>query len=407
MTLLQVESNETVGTPYRLDALRRLIRTKPARSWGAYERELAIFLLIVNQGSEKIGTQEAKDMNESAEGSSNLESTEVDMPSSASTSLPHPARLNEKSDVINEHSQKILPKQEESEKSTRFVSNIGASQMFIGAATIIGVIATLLIFLFGDNILNRIQDSSTISVTEPQEIEEFDFQPSFAFNNPEFIHPRIVNDLIGWISDGGNQIVSINLNDSQDSNRYSGEISVEFEGNESTTPWIYWREKKTIGESGNSRLQYNGYKFIGSTIDGVQAIHFRTKDGGAIVRNFVLFAKIDIDRIFYYSHEGLSEDEKTGVEPRYQIREILNLVGMIFLGDRWEGSIAISDGEVIVSGRDVYDRCEEGGSSENERFEFILFDGVECKVSPAEFTPQIYSYKIPPADFEITANRNR
>lgn len=344
-------------------------------------------------------------MNESIEESGQEDSAEINTLSSRSTSLLDSDQLIEGNGMSNERSSRM---QLQSEKASILASNTQNGWNPITVLTVvgvviaaIGVVITILIFAIGDNILERAQEITTISLDQSQESEELNFQPSYAFNSPEFIHPRIINDMVGWISDGGNQITSINLNDSQDSNRYSGEISIEFEDNDSATPWIYWREKEIEGENGDSRLQYNGYKSIGSTGDGVQAIHFRTNGGAAIVRNFVLFLKIDIDRIFYYSHEGLSEDERIGVEPRYQIREILTLVGMIFLGDRWEGNIAISDEEVIVSGRDVYDRCVEGGSSENELFEFLLFDGIECEMSPAENAPQIYSYKIPPENLNL------
>ena len=33
----------------------------------------------------------------------------------------------------------------------------------------------------------------------------------YSFINPEFINPQILNDLSGWLSDTGDQIVSINI----------------------------------------------------------------------------------------------------------------------------------------------------------------------------------------------------
>ena len=54
-------------------------------------------------------------------------------------------------------------------------------------------------------------------------------------------HPKIVNDLVGSLSDLGDQVVAISLLDSQDSNRYFGEIAVtpQLDPMEPSWPWIY------------------------------------------------------------------------------------------------------------------------------------------------------------------------
>jgi uncharacterized protein len=51
-------------------------------------------------------------------------------------------------------------------------------------------------------------------------------EASYSFTTAPFINPRIVEDLSTWDSDRGDQVIAINVNDSQHSNRYAGEPEV-------------------------------------------------------------------------------------------------------------------------------------------------------------------------------------
>ena len=46
----------------------------------------------------------------------------------------------------------------------------------------------------------------------------------FSFTRTEYINPMIISDLVGWISDGGDQVVAVNVTDSNVSNRYFATI---------------------------------------------------------------------------------------------------------------------------------------------------------------------------------------
>ena len=109
------------------------------------------------------------------------------------------------------------------------------------------IFLALLVFLFGDNIVSRIagwgapKDSGNHADDPPRPIMNRRFHATYSFRKAPFVHPKIVDDLIGNLSDTGEQVVAINLLDSQDSNRYFGEILVAPQADpmEPSWPWVY------------------------------------------------------------------------------------------------------------------------------------------------------------------------
>ncbi len=63
----------------------------------------------------------------------------------------------------------------------------------------------------------------------------------YSFAKAPFIPPRIVGDLNTWLSDGGDQVVAVNLTDSVDSNRYYGAIEISENG--ADNPFVHTDEQ--------------------------------------------------------------------------------------------------------------------------------------------------------------------
>jgi uncharacterized protein len=64
---------------------------------------------------------------------------------------------------------------------------------------------------------------------------------SYSFDKPPYINPRIVEALSTWISDHGDQIVEINLTDSQRSNRFFGKTLVK--STPGKNPFVYFEHQ--------------------------------------------------------------------------------------------------------------------------------------------------------------------
>ena len=163
----------------------------------------------------------------------------------------------------------------------------------------------------------------------------------YSFNKAPFISPRIIQDLSTWISDHGDQVVAINVLESQDSNRYFGDALVR--NIEGQNPSIY--TEVTTVESGETNQQSFGYQFIGKTDSGVYVLE--TSDWGGGSGNFrnLLLVTCEYD-------QSIKCDWEKGVIQSGGKRLLIKKQGEIPLGDRWDGELKV-DGNSIFVGKDT------------------------------------------------------
>jgi len=110
-------------------------------------------------------------------------------------------------------------------------------------------------------------------LAEPINLEELDY----SFTKEPFIHPKIIKDLSTYLSDSGDQVVGINLKDSQNSNRYYGEIHTrELEGGGTS---VYWDEsgvmaiERSDGEIVTFKTREGfEYTYVGKTDSGIHVL---------------------------------------------------------------------------------------------------------------------------------------
>ena len=212
------------------------------------------------------------------------------------------------------------------------------------------------------------------------------------------MHPKIINDLVGYLSDVGDQVVAINLLDSQDSNRYFGEIAVtpQVDPMEPSWPWVYSVDgeenaDKTLGELWGRR--WYAYRYVGSTQNGLDVLHTRYSGGGSGIFNSVVFIRTEVDQGVDYPLARLGSTRKEAARPEIHDRELIRFVGKIPLGDRWLGTIEVVGNDVVVRGRDLYERCESGGVSTMETVEMAHFMDMDCKDGGPDDPPPARVYE--------------
>jgi|TARA_B100000959_G_C14840387_1_gene565773 hypothetical protein len=154
-------------------------------------------------------------------------------------------------------------------------------------------------------------------------------EDNYRFNKPPYIHPAIIKDLSTWLSDTGDQVVAINLTDSQDSNRYFGDIQVREITGES--PYIYFTKDRDSF----------GYQYVGQTKDGAHILYTSDSGGGSGVFKNLMFVMIEADR-------GIVFNEEEGVIASTKGRVIIKKLGAVVLGDRWAGELTIKGNELVI-----------------------------------------------------------
>ena len=153
----------------------------------------------------------------------------------------------------------------------------------------------------------------------------------YSFYKSEYIHPKIIEDMSGGLADTGELIVSVNLLDANDSNRYSGEVKVRNIENE-PYPYVYFEE---------DRVSF-GYQYIGTTESGIHVLYTLDRGGGTGVFRDLMFFTFEED-------EGIDDYAASEVIKRVRIN--LKYLGYIGLGDRYDGQFQLKGG-LLKIGKD-------------------------------------------------------
>ena len=148
----------------------------------------------------------------------------------------------------------------------------------------------------------------------------------YSFIDSEFINPRILDDLCGWLSDTGDQIVSINITDSNESNRYFGDIDVKRFDSEFPTV--------TCTNEGG----WVSYKYIGRSFSGFHIVQTWSNGGGSGIFCNVLLVTLSLDSALEY--DGVKYEKKS--------RYVIKLIGSFPLGDRYDGKIGYKLGILTI-----------------------------------------------------------
>ncbi len=149
----------------------------------------------------------------------------------------------------------------------------------------------------------------------------------YSFVCKEYINPRILEDLIGWISDTGDQIVSINITESNDSNRYFGNITS--------------KEKQTGFPciTNTYDQEWCSYQYLGRSFTGIHIVQTWSNGGGSGIFCDIVFVTLSLDSALEYDDNGNKKNK----------RFVIKLIGTLPLGDRYEGAVSYKFGLLTIS----------------------------------------------------------
>lgn len=180
-------------------------------------------------------------------------------------------------------------------------------------------------------------------------------ETEYSFTRAPFVNPRILYEMSAWLSDGGDLVVAINLEDANDSNRFSTwSDEVEVRESAGRCPFVRWRQKP--GAEGHSRDSF-GYRYLGMTDSGVSVLLTASSGGGSGTFMDLLFLAAE-------RGQGIAHDEERNdgaVVRADRERVVLRKWGTIALGDRW-------DGELRLRGNDLFIGRDEGWFADHPDF---------------------------------------
>lgn len=148
----------------------------------------------------------------------------------------------------------------------------------------------------------------------------------FSFISSELINPRILEDLVGWLSNTGDQVVSINITESNQSNRYHGEITAK----ELDSGYPVITSKHDEGSF--------SYRYLGCSFSGVHLIQTWDHSGGSGVFCNVLLATLSQDSSIEYNKNKIEKVD----------RFVIKLIGSVPLGDRYDGELSYKFGFLSI-----------------------------------------------------------
>ena len=167
----------------------------------------------------------------------------------------------------------------------------------------------------------------------------------YSFVQTPFVHPRIVQDLSTWPSDRGDQVVAIDLLDSQGSNRYFGDVGARERAGQ--CPFVYWRD----GAGGEF-----GYRYVGLTASNVHVLVTSDAAGGSGAFRSLLLLAIAFDAgvdCCDWDRQTVIRDDR----PRLVARKL----GEAAIGDRWSGDLRVTGNRLRI-GPDEGWFARSGGS---------------------------------------------
>lgn len=146
------------------------------------------------------------------------------------------------------------------------------------------------------------------------------------------INPKVIQDLLPWISDQFSGPVAIDLK-AIESNRYFGNVRLH-------DGWI------ETADSSQETSNFFGYQYVGRLENGLHVVHTASNEGGSGTFEDLVLIKFTTED-FYLEGEGKIKKGS---------RTVMNQVAVIPLGDRSNAKLSIKGNSVVVKTGNVEKR---------------------------------------------------
>jgi hypothetical protein len=173
---------------------------------------------------------------------------------------------------------------------------------------------------------------------EPTEAEIREADSSFKYKG-KWIHPGLVKQFEGWVSDSGAPItVAVDVAAAHGTNQYADEVKIE-----GGLPTV------TLKSEGTEANEYYGYRWLGRLKGGSHLVEFFSAGGGGtLVSTTLFFFKLSEGKGVRPSHDGRLKESKAPFDKPYR-RLVLSIERYHIIGDRVSAEYKLKDHSVTVS----------------------------------------------------------
>lgn len=184
-----------------------------------------------------------------------------------------------------------------------------------------------------DELSNQKEKPQTIILVSKESISlgKYSGHLKFSFTGDNIIHPGIIEELLGWISDSLPVTGAFDLEGAMNSNKFCEPFEIE-----TTDDGLTWYKK--ITKEGGETLAEFAYTYIGASPSGVHIVRTADWGGGSGVFCDVLLLALEPDRVV----------DPQNKERPFRDRILLKCIGHIALGDRYEGSIELKGNQLHI-----------------------------------------------------------
>jgi len=170
----------------------------------------------------------------------------------------------------------------------------------------------------------KARPQANISISDTSlSIGKFHDHMKYSFNGDNLIHPGIIEELKGWLSDPLPVTGAFDLQGAMASNKF-------YKPFESSTSASGERWVRIVEKENGKTISSFSYAYVATSPAGVHIIQTADWGGGSGVFCDILLLVMETDRIVDFSNK----------ERLYRDRVLLKCIGNIALGDRYAGTIS-------------------------------------------------------------------
>lgn len=197
-----------------------------------------------------------------------------------------------------------------------------------GFSSAVGCLAVIAAFF--RNEIHGVVGLRVLSLTPKSSLIRSLTRTRYSFVRKEFIHPFILEDLVGWLSDTNDQVIAVDIMGANRSNRYWGPVSSNVIN--PTDPYPLVKAQRDGSKA------YFAYQYVSCSFSGIHIVRTWRSGGGSGIFSSLLLVTLSDESAMTIDVDGSRKAD----------RFVIKKMATITLGDRYNGRISYRYGILTV-----------------------------------------------------------